>query len=469
MKDVPDFQRVLVLQGGGSLGAYEAGAYQALYEIVTKKDKERGFIGKPFLDIVAGTSIGAINSAVIVSYVMENNTWEGSSERLVEFWEYLSKESLLDCIPGFTNWWDYLHNNIDHGIATGEAARRYYSTKEFSVTGVPTVFSPLTPQLNTKFFDPQNIWYRFDSGPLKRSLERFAKFPIATTFDERDSLTKPRLILVSVDVAEGATVVFDSYEKEDGTRKSEYGKYNVQDGKEVGFTHVIRYNDGITADHVIASASVPLNYGYSTLEVESYDSAKSNYEKSIRYFWDGGIMSNTPLSQVVLLHRQYWLKRKGFKHTVPRLNIALVNVHPVKQDRIPWDRDGIVNRNDDITFSDRTGRDEQVLLLVSDYVDLARELIRIAKDNGVKDDVINALLDRKTMNHGLAFRSRKYSDILVGQYEIGKIVRINRKNDEHIISNKIFDFSSKTINMLRETAYNNTLDFSDLEYQGELF
>ena len=469
MKDVPDFQRVLVLQGGGSLGAYEAGAYQALYEIVTKKDKERGFKGKPFLDIVAGTSIGAINSAVIVSYVMENNTWEGSSERLVEFWEYLSKESLLDCIPGFTNWWDYLHNNIDNGIATGEAARRYYSTKEFSVTGVSTVFSPLIPQLDTKFFDPQNIWYRFDSGPLKRSLERFAKFPIATTFDERDSLTKPRLILVSVDVAEGATVVFDSYEKEDGTRKSEYGKYNVQDGKEVGFTHVIRYNDGITADHVIASASVPLNYGYSALEVESYNSAKSNYEKSIRYFWDGGIMSNTPLSQVVLLHRQYWLKRKGFKHTVPRLNIALVNVHPVKQDRIPWDRDGIVNRNGDITFSDRTGRDEQVLLLVSDYVDLARELIRIAKDNGVKDDVINALLDRKTMNHGLAFRSRKYSDILVGQYEIGKIVRINRKNDEHIISNKIFDFSSKTINMLRETAYNNTLDFSDLEYQGELF
>ena len=469
MKDVPDFQRVLVLQGGGSLGAYEAGAYQALYEIVTKKDKERGFKGKPFLDIVAGTSIGAINSAVIVSYVMENNTWEGSSERLVEFWEYLSKESLLDCIPGFTNWWDYLHNNIDNGIATGEAARRYYSTKEFSVTGVPTVFSPLTPQLDTKFFDPQNIWYRFDSGPLKRSLERFAKFPIATTFDERDSLTKPRLILVSVDVAEGATVVFDSYEKEDGTRKSEYGKYNVQDGKEVGFTHVIRYNDGITADHVIASASVPLNYGYSALEVESYNSAKSNYEKSIRYFWDGGIMSNTPLSQVVLLHRQYWLKRKGFKHTVPRLNIALVNVHPVKQDRIPWDRDGIVNRNGDITFSDRTGRDEQVLLLVSDYVDLARELIKIAKDNGVKDDVINALLDRKTMNHGLAFRSRKYSDILVGQYEIGKIVRINRKNDEHIISNKIFDFSSKTINMLRETAYNNTLDFSDVEYQGELF
>ena len=469
MKRYQIFKEVLVLQGGGSLGAYEAGVYKALYEMTTKYDKERGFKDKPLLDIVAGTSIGAINSAIIVSYVMENNTWEGSSERLNEFWEYLSKESSLDHIPGFTHWWDYLHNNINHNIATGEAARRYYTTKEFSVIGVPTVFSPLPPQVDTKFFDPQNIWYRFDSGPLKRSLERFAKFPIATTFDEKDSLTQPRLILVSVDVAEGATVVFDSYEKEDGSRKSEYGKYIVQDGKDVGFTHIIRYNDGITADQVIASASVPLNYSYITLEVESYNNAISNYEKNIRYFWDGGIMSNTPLSQVVRLHRLYWLKRKGFKHTVPRLNIGIVNVHPAQQDTIPWDRDGIVNRREDITFSDRTEREEQALLLVSDFVDLSRELIKIAKDHGVKDNVINTLLERKTMNHDLAFIPRKYSDMLVGQYEIGKVIRVNRKNDENTISNKIFDFSSKTINQLRESGYNNTSDLSDVQYQGELW
>ena len=147
----------------------------------------------------------------------------------------------------------------------------------------------------------------------------------------------------------------------------------------MGFTHIIRYNDGITADQVIASASVPLNFGYSRLEVESYNTATSNYEKNIRYFWDGGIMSNTPLTQVVLLHRQYWLKRKGFKQTVPRLNIGIVNVHPVKQHIIPWDRDGIVNRNADITFPDRTEREEQALLVVSDYVDLARDLESIPK------------------------------------------------------------------------------------------
>lgn len=53
------------------------------------------------------------------------------------------------------------------------------------------------------------------------------------------------------------------------------------------------------------------------------------------------------------------------------------------------------------------------------------------------------------MNHGLAMKPRKYSDILVGQFEIGNVVRINRKNDESTMPNKIFDFSIKTINHLR--------------------
>ena len=60
MAKLDDSQRALVLQGGGSLGAYEVGAYQAIYERVTKKDKKKEK-SKPFLNIVAGISIGAIN------------------------------------------------------------------------------------------------------------------------------------------------------------------------------------------------------------------------------------------------------------------------------------------------------------------------------------------------------------------------------------------------------------------------
>jgi NTE family protein len=104
------------------------------------------------------------------------------------------------------------------------------------------------------------------------------------------------------------------------------------------------------------------------------------------------------------------------------------------------------------------------LLLVSDYVDLARELIKIAKDHGAKDDIINKLLSRNTMNHGLAMMARKYSDILVGQFEIGNVVRINRKNDDNTISNKIFDFSPKIIKHLRESGYSNSMDLSDVEF-----
>ena len=98
------------------------------------------------------------------------------------------------------------------------------------------------------------IWYRFSNEPLKKSLERFAKFPIATSYEEN----QPRLLLVAVDVADGAPVVFDSYAKEDGSRKSEYGRYIKQeDGKEAGFEHVIKYDDGITVDQVLASGCYP--------------------------------------------------------------------------------------------------------------------------------------------------------------------------------------------------------------------
>ena len=54
------------------------------------------------------------------------------------------------------------------------------------------------------------------------------------------------------------------------------------------------------------------------------------------------------------------------------------------------------------------------------------------------------------MNHGQAIKPRKYSDMLIGQFEIEKVVRINRKNDENTISNKIFDFSPKTIKHLEK-------------------
>jgi predicted acylesterase/phospholipase RssA len=53
--DIPEKERALVLQGGGSLGAYSAGVYSALYESLSRMDAEEGNKGKPIFDIIAGT------------------------------------------------------------------------------------------------------------------------------------------------------------------------------------------------------------------------------------------------------------------------------------------------------------------------------------------------------------------------------------------------------------------------------
>ncbi|MFZ0648706.1 MAG: patatin-like phospholipase family protein [Nitrososphaeraceae archaeon] len=105
-KDSSEAHRVLVLQGGGALGAYEAGVYDVLYFWI-KKDQD---IANPLnkhniFDVVAGTSIGAINAAILVSYVMENHgSWQGSTHKLLDFWEHVSST------PDLINYWPYWSN-----------------------------------------------------------------------------------------------------------------------------------------------------------------------------------------------------------------------------------------------------------------------------------------------------------------------------------------------------------------------
>jgi hypothetical protein len=177
----------------------------------------------------------------------------------------------------------------------------------------------------------------------------------------------------------------------------------------------------------------------------------------MRSFWDGGLMTNTPLMQLVLGHRQYWYKVRGLKHTVPRLGICVINLHPKKQPEIPTDRDGVINRNNDITFSDRTHQEEIMLLLISDYIDLVRALIKVAGEHGVKEDIIKNLLNQKTRYHGEFLEPGRFLDIVEGRFQIDDIICVNRKNDEHTISNKICDFSVETIQLLLRQGYNDAL------------
>ena len=101
--------------------------------------------------LLSGTSIGAINAAILVSYVKENKPGKEFGERLVEFWEYLSTQSCVENIPYFTRYWDSWHK-LDKRTASGESARRYFSTKEFILKGVPNVFVPKDTYVRQQIF-----------------------------------------------------------------------------------------------------------------------------------------------------------------------------------------------------------------------------------------------------------------------------------------------------------------------------
>src|SRR5438093_11814735 len=406
-----NLHRAPIFQGGGSLGAYKAGAYKDINEELSRFFRTEGRENELLFHIVSGTSIGAINAALLVSYVKENKTWEGSGERLVEFWEYLSTQSSVEKIPYFMHYWDSWRR-FDRRIASGESARRYISTKEFILKGVPNVFVPKMPLLDMRFFDPLNTWHIYDNKPLKESLEKFAKFPISTSFEKGE----PRLLLVAVDVREATPVVFDSYEKEDGTRKSEYGRLgriksdgSTKNPENEAFEHVIRYEDGIKSDFVLASCSVPVNYDYTRLNVEIRtlavegqgdnaaigDSNRPSSPKSgtsLRSFWDGGLLANTPLRQTVLAHRDYWHRVRKLEDNIPRLKFGIINLHPAKQEYVPYDYDSVVDRKNDIIYHDRTEFDEFVAVIVSDYAILAKSLIKLAEDNGASKEALQKIL-----------------------------------------------------------------------------
>ena len=99
-----------------------------------------------------------------------------------------------------------------------------------------------------------------------------------------------------------------------------------------------------------------------------------------------------------------------------------------------------------------------MLLLISDYIQLIRKLIKLAKGHGVNEDIIKNLLDQKTRYHGEFLKARRFLDIVEGRFQIDEVIRVNRENDEHTISAKIYDFSVATINQLFELGYNDALN-----------
>jgi NTE family protein len=218
----PPFERIaLILQGGGALGAYQAGVYQALAEANLDPDW------------VAGISIGAINAALIAG-----NSPEKRIERLREFWETVSAPPFgVPYIAALEARDEFTHSVVN----------QMYSWSAL-VGGAPGFFQPrVPPPFLYPNAAPEALSY-YDVAPLRGTLERLVDFDVINAGAMRFSVG-------AVNIRTGNFVYFDST------------------------THEIR------PEHVMASGSLPPGFPPTEIEGEHY--------------WDGGLVSNTPLEWVL--------------------------------------------------------------------------------------------------------------------------------------------------------------------------
>ena len=426
----PKMQRALVLQGGGALGAYEVGVLKVLCDKLIEGIGNRKKEG-PLFDIIAGTSIGAMNAAVLLSNIVNRDkTWEEAVHMLENFWTD-DKEG-LSSTPTYSYWWFKDENDQNKARASDEAKRKYYSDKEYLTHGTPRVCTPpIIKGLDNKFGDQKdNLWFYHKSDPLENTIVKYSvdrnqsnkKMRIATSMEKG----QPRLLVISVDVANGKTETFDSYH-----RGSEDPNNSLYEG------------DGITIDHIMASGTLPVFYEFRKLG------------ESQRQFCDGGLLSNTPFRELLHAHKDYWLGIINTdKDKIPDLEVYIVNVHPHKGTTIPDDDlDGVKDRINDITFFDRNSHhDENVVNMTTDYMDIIDSLKHSAKQNMTKEKFeifqkeFGSFLTREAKSRSDTDNERNYKDLLNCGFRLTSVVRIeNTSPYDDSIFGKIGDYSSKTI------------------------
>ena len=218
----PDFERIaLLLQGGGALGSYQGGVYQALAESDLHPDS------------VAGISIGAINAALIAG-----NPPERRVERLRAFWEAVTQPPLG--VP-------YLAS-VDIKSDMQRQMINQFRAMGTMLWGAPSFFKPRIPP---PFFlpagNPGNLAF-YDTSPLKTLLESLVDF-------DRINAKEMRFGVGAVNIKTGNFIYFDN------------------------LTHKVG------PAHIMASGSLPP--GFPATEVDG------------EFYWDGGLVSNTPLQWVL--------------------------------------------------------------------------------------------------------------------------------------------------------------------------
>ncbi len=319
-------QTVLILQGGGALGAFECGVVKAL--------EERGV--RP--DLVAGVSSGALNAAIIAGNP------RNAAAALEAFWRELSLDTL---------------------DAPHEALRRALSSWQSLVFGSPNFFRPRWFQLVLSLDQLPTHWTSFyDPSPLKATLSRYVAFAKL-----RDSPV--RLLLTAVDVETGELATFDSYV------------------------------DDITPEHILASGSLPPGFPWTTI--------------GGKHYWDGGLVSNSPLDQVIELggltgKKVYivnlWLGRRSLPRSMPE----------------------VLARRDEILYAEKTRRSVRAWESIDNY----RRLVEDIMGN----------LEPKIADQ---FRRRPHYIETVGESCPLSITRITRESAEGELASRDYEFSRRTI------------------------
>jgi NTE family protein len=248
----------LVLQGGGALGAYQAGVYQALHEANIEPDW------------VCGVSIGAINSAIIAG-----NPPDRRLERLHAFWDRITDRKI----------WHYTPDGDVY-----RKARNLVSSFMTTTLGQPGFFKPHTtnPWLSATGAKTATSYY--DSEPLRETLLELVDF-------DRINDKKIRFAVGAVNILSGNFIYFDNA------------------------------HDEIMPEHIMASGALP--------------PALPMVKVGTDHFWDGGIVSNTPLQH--LLDQEDDLNSLVFQVDLFSARGAL-----------PRDIQDVMARHKDIMYSSRT-------------------------------------------------------------------------------------------------------------------
>jgi len=247
----------LVLQGGGALGSYQAGVYEAL----AASDYEP--------DWVAGISIGAINAAIIAG-----NAPEQRVEKLRRFWETVTTP------PSFWPAW------LD-GLVPLPGQRRQFGSAQALLFGQSGFFGPHAPMAWLAASPPTSF---YDTAALKTTLESLVDF-------DRINGGDMRLSVGAVNVRTGNFAYFDSGEI------------------------------AIRPEHIMASGALPP--GFAAIEIDG------------EHYWDGGLVSNTPLQYVLAK-----IPRRS------RLTFQVDVFHA--RGAVPTTLAEVVEREKDIRYSSRT-------------------------------------------------------------------------------------------------------------------